>query len=169
MPRYRRGRGLALRPIVSNKEIVDSTLLGVVGGVTSVVDLVTVVNSYTGTVGTCPIGAKISSIYLFVQIISATGTANSDFYVAKANTATTAALPVPGATGGDLNRRWILHEEKGIPGNAADGAAPLTFRGVIRIPRGRQRMGEGDLVRLLLRGAVDVHNICVKAIFKWYQ
>ncbi len=166
MRRYHRGRGLSLRPINSVKEIVDSTLLGVAAGVNSVVTLGTAVNDYTGVVGTFPVGSKVSSVYYFVQIISATGTANVDFFVAKSPLALTA--PVPGATGGNVFRKYILHEEKGLPGNAADGAAPLTFRGVIKIPRGRQRMAEGDIFFISLRGT-DAHNICIKAIYKAYR
>ncbi len=153
------------RPIVhTRKEIVDSVLLGVTGGVTTVVEVATVVNSYVGAVGTVETGSKIKWIYLFVQIISATGTANMDFYVQKKPAGVVA--PTPGATGGTPERKFILHEEKGIPGNAADGAYPLTFKGVIKIPRGRQRMAEGDKIQIVLRGAVDVHNMCIKCIYK---
>ncbi len=77
-------------------------------------------------------------------------------------------VPTPGATGGDVNRKLILHEEKGIPGNAADGAYPLTFKGVIKIPRGKQRWGEGDSLLLRMRGA-GIYNACVKSIYKFYQ
>ncbi len=153
------------RPIIhTRKEIVDSVLLGVAAGTTTVVSLASVVNDYTGAVGTVETGSKIKFIYLFVQIISATGTANNDFYIQKSPFGV--PFPTPGATGGDTSRKYILHEEKGIPGNAADGAYPLTFKGVVKIPRGRQRFGEGDVLVLVLRGAVDIHNICVKSIYK---
>ncbi len=153
-----------MRPTINTrKEIVDSTLLGVAAAQNSVVDVAQVVNDYTGTVGTVEVGTKISWIYLFVQIISATGTANVDFYVIKFPAGTT--LPTPGATGGNVARKYILHEEKGIPGNAADGAYPLTFKGVIKIPRGRQRMAEGDQISVVLRGT-DIYNACVKCIYK---
>ncbi len=127
-----------------------------------------VVNDYTGAVTEVPIGAKVSSLYLFIQVLPTAGTANVDWFIAKAPSADIAALPVPGSTGGDVARKFILHEEKGIPGNAADGAYPLTFKGVIKIPRGRQRMAEGDRIRIRIRGA-DIHNACVKCIYKFYQ
>lgn len=162
--RIRRGMGLRLRPVHTRKEIVDSTLLGVAAAVNSVVTLASVVNDYVGTVGTVEVGSKISSVYLFVQIIPATtGTANVDFYVIKRPAGV--VNPTPGATGGAVGRNYILHEEKGIPGNAGDGASPLTFRGVIRLPRGRQRMAEGDLLQIVLRGA-DSYNACIKCIYK---
>ncbi len=156
------------RPVIhSRKEIIDSVTLGVAGGTTTSVLLATVVNDYVGAVGTVEVGSKISSIYLFVQILpSSTGTANVDFYLIKRPTGPTD--PVPSATGGSLARKYILHEEKGLPGNAADGAYPLTFKGVIRIPKGRQRMAEGDVIRLVGRG-VDDYNMCIKAIYKSYM
>ncbi len=125
--------------------------------------MATVVNDYTGAVGTVEVGSKIKWIYLFVQILPATGTANVDFYIIKSPS--TVALTTPGAMGGSVSRKYVLHEEKGIPGNAADGAYPLTFKGVIKIPRGRQRMAEGDVINVVLVG-VDTHNICIKCIYK---
>ncbi len=155
-----------LRPINSVKEIVDSVILAVAAGVTSTVLLGTAVNDYVGTVGTFPVGSKVSSIYLFVQILPTATTENVDWYFAKSPS--TITLPTPGATGGTPARKYILHEEKGIPGNANDGAYPLTFKGVLKIPRGRQRMAEGDTFFLKLKG-VGISNACVKCIYKAYR
>ncbi len=166
MARFQR-RGLSLRPINSTKEIIDSTLLAVAAATVSTVVVGTAVNDYDGTVGTFPVGASVKSLYLFVQILPTAGTANVDWYIAKSPT-TIPSLPVPGAVGGDAYRKYVLHEEKGIPGNAADGAYPLTFKGVIRIPRGRQRMAEGDVIFIKLRGT-DIYNACVKCIYKAYR
>ncbi len=152
------------RPIIhTRKEIVDSVLLSVAAGVTSTVTVASVVNNYAGTPGTVETGSKIKWIYLFVQMLPTAGTANVDFYVIKRPTGV--VNPLPSAVGGDLARKYVLHEEKGLPGNASDGAYPLTFKGVIKIPRGRQRMGEGDLVQVVLRG-VDLYNACIKCIYK---
>ncbi len=167
MPRFRRGRGLSLRPINSVKNIVDGVFLGVAAAAVTTVNLAATVNAYTGGVTEVPIGAKVSSVYLFVQSISdGTGISNHDWYVIRKPTGV--ANPVPGATGGNTSRKYILHEEKGLPGNNSDGAAPLTFRGVIKIPRGRQRFGEGDFLQLVARSA-DAYSLCVKCIYKFYQ
>ncbi len=161
-----RHRGLG-QIINSVKNIVDSTLLGVGAGVTSNVTLADAVNDYTGGNADVPTGSVIKSIYLFVQMLPSLGTANVDWYIAKGPTNVISSLPTPGVTGGSPQRKYILHEEKGIPGNAGDGAYPLTFKGVIKIPRGRQRMAESDKIQLKLFGA-DVHNICIKCIYKFY-
>ncbi len=164
MPRFR--RGMSLRPINSVKNIVDGTFLGVTGAAITTVTLAKTTNDYAGAVDEVPIGAKVSSVYLFVQILPALGTANVDWYIWKKPLGVVG--PVPGATGGTTQRKFILHEEKGIPGNAGDGAYPLTFKGVIKIPRGKQRFAEGDFLELKLRGADD-YNACVKCIYKFYQ
>ncbi len=159
----RRGLGQIIH---SRKEIIDGTFLGVTGATVTTVTLTSVVNDYVGTAGTVETGSTIKSLYLFVQILPTTGTANVDWYIIKKPSAV--ANPVPGATGGNIARKYILHEEKGLPGNAADGAYPLTFKGVIKIPRGRQRFAEGDVIGLVLRGA-DIYNACVKCIYKVYM
>ncbi len=154
-----------MRPIIhTRKEIIDSVGLAIGAGVTTTTILATAVNDYVGTVGTVEVGSKIKWLYLFVQQISTVGTGNSDWYILKSPAVI--GLPTPGATGGDATRKYILHEEKGIPGNAGDGAYPLTFKGVIKIPRGRQRMAEGDTIRLVSRTAIDVSNLCIKSIYK---
>ncbi len=153
-----------LRPTINTrKEIVDSTLLGVSAATVSTVAVATVVNDYVGTAGTVEVGTKISYVYWFVQIIPTATTENVDFYLIKKPTGVT--NPVPGAVGGQVGRKYVLHEEKGIPGNANDGAYPLTFKGVTKIPKGRQRMGEGDLIQIVLRGT-GIYNACVKCIYK---
>ncbi len=162
-----RHRGANLRPINSVKNIVDGTFLGVTAATNTDVVLAATVNDYTGGVADVPIGAKISSVFLFVQMISSDASVvNMDWFIIRKPTGV--ALPTPGATGGNAARKFILHEEKGIPGNALDGAYPLTFKGVIKIPRGRQRMGEGDQLLVRLRGA-SAYNACVKCIYKFYQ
>jgi len=161
-------RTMAMRPINSVKNIQDSVNLGVAAATVTTVVVGLAVNDYTGGNTEVPVGAKVSSVYLFQQILPSLGTANVDWYIWKGPGSLTASMPVPGATGGAQNRRYILHEEKGIPGNAGDGAYPLTFKGVIKIPKGRQRFGEGDTIELRIRGT-DIYNACTKAIYKFFR
>ncbi len=167
MPRFRRS---SKRPINSVKNIVDSTLIGVAAGVTSNVNLATAVNTYAGAVTEVPIGSNVSSVYLFVQVQPQAAQGNADWFFYKSSAAENTALlaVTPGVTGGNTARRFILHEEKGIPGVFNNGASPLTFRGVLKIPRGRQRMGEGDVITLRVRCST-AYDACVKAIYKFYQ
>ncbi len=159
---------MALRPINSVKNIVDGTFLGVAAGTTTVVDLAVATNDYVGGVTEVPIGAKVNSIYLFFQIIPTAANNVVDAYVAKGPNTVLLTIPPPGTTGGTPNRKYIIHEEKGTPGHVAAGAPPLTFRGVLKIPKGRRRFGEDDRIKLLLRGG-GIYDACVKCIYKFYQ
>ncbi len=160
-------RGLGKRPINSVKNIIDGVFLAVAGGTITTVTLAQSVNDYVGGATELPTGGTIKGIYLFVQMNQTAVVSNVDWYIWKGSANLSGTMPVPGATSGDLNRRYILHEEKGIPGQSDNGAPPLTFRGVIKIPRGRQRFGEADVMQLRLRGA-GIHNACVKCIYKFY-
>lgn len=168
MPRYFRGRqALRIRPVQTRKEILDSTLLGVSGGTTSTVTLVTAVDNYAGVVNTVPTGSVVKGVYLFIQIVPNGSSANVDWYLWKNPSGLSTVGPTPGAVGGDPRRKYVLHEEKGIPGSTVEGQGPLTFRGVIKIPRGLQRFGEDDTLQLKLRGA-QIYDACIKAIYKVY-
>ncbi len=159
----------SLHPVNSVKNIIDSTQIGVTGATVAQISLAATVEDFTGATGQVPIGARVNSVFLFVQILAqSTGVANVDWYIAKVGTGQVASMPVPGATGGSTMRKYILHEEKGIPGNASDGAYPATFKGSIKIPRHMQRFGDGDNLRIHLRGTDD-YNLCVKCIYKFVR
>lgn len=161
-------RALAMRPVVYTKNIVDSTTIGVAAGTTTQTVVAAATNTYAGAVTEVPIGAKLQGIYVFFQIQPQAAQGNVDMYIAKGPNAFWAANPVPGATGGDPGRKFILHEEKGIPGTFNNGASPLTFRGFIKIPRGRKSFQEGDIIKICYRCAT-AYDACLKVIYKWYQ
>ncbi len=165
---FRRFRSSPKSNIIrSTKEIVDGVFISVGAGVTTTVTLVASVNTYLGTAGTAPIGSKVFGIYLFVDIQPDSSAGNIDWYVWKGNPSLIASMPLPGSTGADANRRFILHEEKGTPVIRSVGGVPAQFKGVIAIPKGRQRMGEGDVLQILLRGSSS-YTACIKSVWKWY-
>ncbi len=161
-------RGLGLRPINSRKEIFDKTDLGVAASTNTDAIVMDTLDDYAGAVNTCATGSVIKSVYIFWQGINDSVVSNIDMYIMKCPSDVFDSRPVPGITGGNNKRKYVLHEEKGIPGHVNAGAPPITFRGVIRIPRGRQRMGEGDKIFLRYRSA-SAANFCVKAITKVFN
>lgn len=166
---FRRRGGLGLRPINSNKAIIDGTFLTVGAGITTRVVVATTVDDFTGATTEVPTGAKITSVYFFISIQQQAVNSNVDFYITKRpGSIRDTDMPVPGATGGSPYRKYILHEEKGLPGPSNNGSPPHIFRGVIRIPRGRQRMGETDEIQIVARGAA-AYDLCIKAIYKYYR
>jgi len=158
-----------LRPINSVKNVVDSEG-AILAATTSTSDLVIGVRTLATTINPIqvPVGAVVNSIFLSVYILGSGGSDSEiiNWYIAK-NPNNSLTLPAPGATGASANRRWILHEEKGI--YATQDGTPMVFKGVIRIPPKMRRIGDGDRISVLIRSTLGVPNFCIKAIYKFIQ
>jgi len=171
MARFR--QSMAKRPIVSNKEIVDSVTLLVSAGVTTTVNLANTINDYAGTIGTQPLGSKILGFYLEISYnLSQVIVGRFDWYLAKRNSGRAIVdYPAPGATGGNVLRKSIYHERKGVlDGGTTSNAGGQTSKSVefIKIPRGAQRMGENDFWTIFASGSTN-YSMCIKCIYKWYE
>ncbi len=169
------------RPIDSRKNIVDSS--GVIAALTNTIiqtSITTVDNPVISTVNEVKTGSTVGSIFYSIYFISEGGEITNevplvDFYFIKVpgdiwSTFATAELPIPGATGSATNKRHILHTEKGLSGggNASLTGLPMIFKGVIRIPRGRQRMGFNDRFKVCARTNFAT-KFCVQSIYKYYS
>ena len=162
----RYSRAFSIRPVRSVKEYIESVNLGVAGATTTTIALVSSVNNYTGTAGTCPIGATVKYIELQIYIQRTLAVdASMDYYIAK-QPAGTLALPVPGSLGGSAVRRFIFHAGKGLTTREDDGAMVRIVR--LRIPPRFRRFGENDILQLQVRSATD-YNVCVLATYKWFS
>ncbi len=138
-------------------------------------------NADLATTNEVDVGSKISSVFLEVFFYSEGGELGNevplvDWYILKnggnswGSTFNATNLPTPGATGSHINKRHILHEEKGLAGGGELSltGVPMVFKGVIRIPRGRQRWGESDVLRICARSNFAT-KFCVKAVYKWFK
>ncbi len=74
--------------------------------------------------------------------------------------------PIPGSTGTGVNVNKIIHEEKGLIGEKNDGSK-MVFQGVIKLPRGFQKINIEDKLTLVGR-ANDEAIFCLKCIYKYY-
>ncbi len=177
---FRRGRGL--RPINSVKHIVESSTI-LAAGVNTILDNITLgVDTYSlASTDGCPTGSRVSSFYLSVFVIAEGGEIASevplvDWYIIKNNGNTfgttfgTTTHPTPGTTGTHINKRFIIHTEKGLAGGGDVSLAgvPMIFKGVIRIPKGMQRIGQDDKMELVARANFN-SKICWQAIYKHYD
>ncbi len=169
MARFRAQTGK--RPIVSNKEIVDSVVFIVAAGVTTDIDIATAVNSYAGSVGTVPIGATVLGFYLETSTNNVDNiVGRTDWYLAERPSGIVVGdLPTPGATGGHASRRFIFHESKGIGQGSATtaGGQSTRMREFIKIPKGHRRFSEGKAWTIRV-GSSENYSFCLKCIYKWY-
>ena len=168
----RRNRRQSLIPVVSNKEIVDSTVLLASAAVTTDVDIATAVNGYVGTIGTCPLASAIKGFYLEISYnLNQNIVGAFDWFLAKRQMGQTAAVfPLPGSTGGNVFRKRIFHERKGVlDGGNGSNIGGQTSKSVefIAIPKSFKKMSEGDIWFLRFRGTTN-YSFCLKAIYKWY-
>ncbi len=170
MARFRQS---SKRPIVSNKEVVDAVTLLVTAGTVTNIDIATTINDYTGGVGTCPLGAKILGFYLEISYnLSQVIVGRFDWMLLKAESGRpNSDFSAPGNVGGDELRKRVYHERKGVlDGGTTTNAGGQTAKSVefIKIPRGVQRMGEGDRWVIRFSGSTN-YSLCMKCIYKWYM
>jgi len=157
-------------PVRRNKEIIDSVGFAVAAGVVTSVTVVTAINDYIGTVGTCPIGSKIKAFWIEMSYTKADSLVGRLDWLLMKDPANVADVgTIPGATGGDSNRKYIFLERKGIQSNdglVEQGGTPARFAGWIMIPKRFQNMAEGDFFKIKVGSSV-VYNFCLKVIYKW--
>ncbi len=175
-------RQMRLRPIDSVKHIVETS--GIAGAGTNAVamNIIAGVDAYAlGDSDGVPTGAKVHGFYLSVHIIAEGGEIASevpliDWYIIKVpgnvwgTTFDASNLPTPGTTGVHRNKRFIIHTEKRLSGggDASLSGVPMIFKGVIEIPRGFQRVGESDTIKLAMRTNF-ASKFCIQAIYKHYK
>ncbi len=159
------------RPIVSNKEVVDSVVFIVAAGVITDITIAATINNYAGAVGTMPLGSSIKGFYIessYNNVDNIIG--RTDWYLCKVPGGVgAAAFPTPGATGGSNFRNKIYHERKGIGQGAPTTAGGQVAKSVefVRVPKGKQRMAEGEEWVLRI-GSSENYSFCLKVIYKWY-
>lgn len=145
---------------------MDSVNIAVAGGTTTTVLIANSVNDYIGSIGTCPIGAKIRALWIELSYQNeSVSQARLDWLVIKKVAGVSTAGLVPGATGGDILRKYIILERKGLNPKVA-GSFVAKGTGWIMIPRRYQNMAEGDQWEIKVN-ASDLYSFCLKVIYKW--
>jgi len=165
MARYR-SRALAIRPVNSTKNIVD-TEGALVSGLNSVTDVAVgvEVQNYSATSNEVPRGGKISWIFYSVYIFNDTTVSVPlvHLYWWK-NIGGVSTLPTAGNTGVSDLKRFIFHEEKGLAGPQS-GGTPMIIKGVLKIPPSKQKFGLNDKIQLVINSA-EGGDFCAKHIYK---
>ncbi len=114
-------------------------------------------------------GATVKAIYIELWIRSAaTAAASFVFIVCKRPSGTNNPTDAEMAALGDWNnKKNILFTSQGLT-NDVDSSAMNLYRGWIKIPKGKQRMGLGDVLSWHLRTVGQSINFCGFATYKEY-
>ncbi len=108
------------------------------------------------------------SIYVTLDGAPDVSVPKVDWYIHK-NPGNNLTMPEPGATGGNDNRRWILHEGKGLLSFDSISQPRKLFEGVIRIPKRMSKFSLDD--SLDVRILTENHNgfFCLKSVYKFFR
>ncbi len=162
-----------MAPINSSKNVVDASGNSLAGAPASTV-IVRQEDPITTDAGV-PLGSTVNSIFVsnfwFSDTIMGSDLPLIDWYIIKdpggsfsAQGFVATGLPTPGSTGRHNNRKWIIHEEKGLVGATSDGV-PMVFKGAFKLPPKMRRFGESDILLFAFK-AENVGKFCQKFIYK---
>ncbi len=161
-----------VRPILhSTKHYVQHSIATVTAG--SVLNGV-VVDSVDVSGKNVPVeveeGNSVKAVYVELWIRSASATPSSGqmiFYKKSSDTTNPSAIDMAALNDWD-NKKNILYTTMGLF-NDADADAIAIFKGWIKIPKGKQRMGLGDSLNwAIFSPTIDLH-VCGFETFKEYS
>ncbi len=165
-------RAIRLRPVNSLKHVVDSSATLTAGTQLDVVLYDAVQTPVLTVPAQVMIGARISSVYLKVEVspneTDAGAIPNVYMFVMKKPSN---ALDVPDAAsvGTSDNKRWVLHQEMVMLNNLAGGNPRVMFQGVIKIPRGLARLGNDDTLIMSVKSTAVNIALCIQCIYKEFR
>ncbi len=115
------------------------------------------------------IGAEVRAVYVEMWVAAeSTAMATSIAIIEKSNASKVKATPAEMIALDDYpNKKNILWTHQGLTSSNATNATPI-IQQWIKIPKGKQRMGQGDRIDISLLAVVDGFNFCGQAIFKEY-
>ncbi len=161
-----------VRPVInSEKHIVQfpvtQVIAGAIGGQTIVQgtdDINPVVASDVA------VGTVVKAVYLELWIMGGGAQPGSMNVIVEKRPSSS---PIP--TVADMNalntydnKKNIFEQHQGLVGDSNTNPTPF-YRGWIAIPKGKQRIGRGDLIGFILNFQVETTEFCGIAIFKAYN
>jgi len=170
MPRFRTRQ--FLRPVNSRKHIVDiqGGLIADTQTLNSIID--TVDNPVLANPKDVRTGAKISSIFLNIQVYATGSGALSNVYMMiyknAGNNIAAANIPDANAVGVSDFKKMVFHQEMTMTEKNTTAIPRTLFKGVLKIPRHMQRMGYDDIIIVALFSPGVTFDFCIQAIYKDY-
>ncbi len=167
---FRRRQSNYLRPINTMKHVVDAQR-GVGLGVRDIVLLIDgTPNPVLANVEDCEPGSHVKSFFLNVQVAASSTAALANIYFIAyknpGNNVTVAGIPDANAVGSSDFKRNVFHQEMIMTEKNTTAIARTMFRGVIRIPRHMQRIGQDDTINLQFFSPGVNFDVCTQCIYK---
>ncbi len=163
-----------MRPIHRIKHVVDSQAAIPVNTKTTITLISASDTPDLASVTQVETGATVSAIFLSVEAVasesSTTATPNIYVIIYK-NPGANLVIPNGNIIGSSDNKRFVIHQEM-VMINAVDGGSPRNlFKGVIKIPRGYQRFGPGDILQLqyFIPSTGVAVNACLQCHYKEFR
>ncbi len=156
-----------LHPVNTKKHVIDSQ-----GGL--VIDTpatVTIADAVDAPTLASPpqviVGSYVRSFFMNVQVATTSTAALANVYlIVYKNPSNALTLPNGNVVGSSDVKKIIFHQEM-IMAEKNTTAIPRTlFKGVLRVPRHMQRMGQDDRIEIQLYAPGTTWDFCVQAIYK---
>ncbi len=113
------------------------------------------------------VGSYVRSFFLNVQIAASSTAALANFYlIVYKNPSNDIVFPNGNVIGGSDVKKMIFHQEMIMTEKNTTAIPRTLFKGVLRVPRHMQRMGQDDRIELQLYAPGVNADFCVQAIYK---
>ena len=158
-----------VRPVIhSKKHYVQLSLSAVTGGTVLTEEIVKSVENPTA-LDTVEEGTLVKAIYCEYWVRGGAADASGQAIIYKKTGDTTNPSATDMAALGDWdNKKNILYTTMGLF-NDPDENAIAIYKGWLKIPKGKQRMGLGDNINLSIFAPVVALDICGFATYKEYS
>ncbi len=160
-----------LRPIQRIKHVIDAEG-GLTAGAQSDTPLIKSVDApLIGNITDVVTGSNVSAIYLHVEVSHTSGVGRPNMYLSvMKNPGNNLVIPAANAVGSNDNKRYVIHQEMiMLSGDAGNGLPRPIFNGVIKIPKGYQRMGPDDRLYVSLLSPTVVGDFCLQCHYKEFR
>ncbi len=166
---YGRNRGLALRPVNSNKNVFYvETSIGttiVTSAIANAVDAASL-----ATTSEVTRGCSIKSIWISLDFcrLAATGVQQTCTVYLMKNPGNNLTPPNPRSEGSSNEKKFIIKTWNYMTMRNQDGNPPFHWEGWIKIPQRFQRMGASDEWEISSICTTAAGHLSLQAIYKWY-
>ncbi len=156
-----------LHPVNTTKHIIDLQGGLVAGTTTSVVLGQGVDNPTLATPANVAVGSYIRSFFCNIQIAASGSGALANVYaVFWKNPSNAIGIAAPNLQGTSDTKKLVFHQEMTMTEKNTTAIARTLFKGVLKVPRHMQRMGQDDTLKVDLLSPGVNFDFCLQAIYK---